>query len=147
MHNTVLKIMIVIFFLGSLEVQLTLFQPVGRGGGQCAFKWILCGHFKPTPSATISIMLEVISIKFWQICSTIDTYEPISLTQTFIDAEISTLKWCIWPFLGYLCPYKFLCQRYWLIGVYGTSKLPKFYRNDFKHDLYCCTWCWLQMSA
>ena len=21
--------------------------------------------------------------------------------------------------------------------VYGTSKLPKAYRNDFKHDLYC----------
>ena len=26
-----------------------------------------------------------------------------------------------------------MCQRYRLIGVYGTSKLP----NDFKHDLYC----------
>ena len=54
---------------------------------------------------------------------------------------------CIWPFLGYSCSYKCLCQRYWLIGVYGTSKLPKFYRNDFKHDLYCCTWWWFQMSA
>ena len=21
-----------------------------------------------------------------------------------------------------------------------TSELPKFYRNDFGHDLYCCTW-------
>ena len=50
-------------------------------------------------------------------------------------------KWCICPFLGYLCSYKCMCQRYWLIGVYGTSKLPKFYRNDFKHDLYCCIWC------
>ena len=23
------------------------------GGGHCVFKWILRGHFKPTPSATI----------------------------------------------------------------------------------------------
>ena len=40
-----------------------------------------------------------------------------------------------------------LCQRYWPIGFYGTSKLPKCYGNDFKHDLYCCTWCWFEMSA
>ena len=57
------------------------------------------------------------------------------MTQTFLDV---VLKWYIWPFLGYLCSYKYLCQRYWLKGVYGTSKLPKFYRNDFKHDSYCC---------
>ena len=25
-------------------------------------------------------------------------------------------------------------------GLYGTSKLPKFYSDEFKHDLYCCTW-------
>ena len=42
--------------------------------------------------------------------------------------------------------YKCLCQRYWLIGVYGTSKLPKIYRNEFKHDLYCCIR-WFEMSA
>ena len=24
-----------------------------EGGGHCVFKWILCGHLKPTPSATI----------------------------------------------------------------------------------------------
>ena len=33
------------------------------------------------------------------------------------------------------------------MGVYATSKLPKFDRNDFKHDSYCCTWWWFQMSA
>ena len=43
-----------------------------------------------------------------------------------------TLKWCIWHILGYLCSYRCLCQRYWLKGVYGTSKLLKFHRNDFK---------------
>ena len=43
--------------------------------------------------------------------------------------------------------HKCLCQRYWLKGVYGTSKQLKFYRNDFKHDLYCCTCCWFEMSA
>ena len=31
--------------------------------------------------------------------------------------------------------------RVWVCSV------PKFYRNDFKHDLYCCTWRWLQMSS
>ena len=34
-----------------------------------------------------------------------------------------------------------------VMGVYGTSKLPKFYRNDFRHDLYCYTWCWFEMST
>ena len=29
-------------------------------------------------------------------------------------------------------------------GIYGSSKLPKFYRTDFKHDLYCFTWRWLK---
>ena len=33
------------------------------------------------------------------------------------------------------------------ILAHGTSKLPKFYRNDFKHDLYCCIWLWFEMSA
>ena len=28
--------------------------------------------------------------------------------------------------------------------VYGTSKLPNFYRTDFKHGLYC--WRWLEMN-
>ena len=36
-----------------------------EGGGHCVFKWILRGHLKPTPDAAISIMFEVISIKFW----------------------------------------------------------------------------------
>ena len=31
----------------------------------CVFKWILRGHLMPTPNATISVMFEVISIKFW----------------------------------------------------------------------------------
>ena len=22
-----------------------------------------------------------------------------------------------------------------------------FCKNDFQHDLYCCTWCWFEMSA
>ena len=35
------------------------------GGEHCVFKWILRGHLKPTPNATISIMFEFISIKFW----------------------------------------------------------------------------------
>ena len=35
------------------------------GGGHCVFKWILRRHLKPTANATISIMFEVISIKFW----------------------------------------------------------------------------------
>ena len=34
-------------------------------GGHCVFKWILRGHFKSTPNATILIMFEVISVKFW----------------------------------------------------------------------------------
>jgi hypothetical protein len=25
----------------------------GRGAGHGVFKWILCGHFKPTPNATL----------------------------------------------------------------------------------------------
>ena len=33
------------------------------------------------------------------------------------------------------------------MGICGTSKLPKCYRTDFKHDLYQCTWPWLEMSA
>ena len=72
------------------------------------------------------------------------------LWANIFDTDISsipTLEWCIWHFWGYLCSYKCLCQRYWLKGVYGTSKLPKFYRTDFKHDLYCCTWRWLEMST
>ena len=32
-----------------LADQLTLFKP----GGHCVFKWILRGHLKPPPSATI----------------------------------------------------------------------------------------------
>ena len=43
-------------------------------------------------------------------------------------------------FFGYLYSYKCLCQRYWLMGICGNSKVPKCYRNDFKHDLYCCIW-------
>ena len=66
---------------------------------------------------------------------------------TDISKCINTYMWCIWPFSEYLCSYKCLCQRYWLMGVYGTSKLPKFYRTDFKHDLYCCIWWWFEMSA
>ena len=34
-----------------------------------------------------------------------------------------------------------------LIVVYDTSKLPKFYINDFKNDLYCQFICWFEMSA
>ena len=37
--------------------------------------------------------------------------------------------------------------KLWLMGIYGTSKLPKFYRTDFKHDLYCCTWRWLEHTV
>ena len=36
-----------------------------KGGGHCVLKWSLCGHLKPPPSATITVMFEVISIKFW----------------------------------------------------------------------------------
>ena len=73
---------------------------------------------------------------------------PTVCSNGFLRGHLKpTLKGCIWPFLGYLCSYKCLCQRYWLMGIYGTSKLPKIYRNDFKHDLYCCTWWWFQMSA
>ena len=44
--------------------------------------------------------------------------------------------------------YCFQLERlYYFIEVYGTSELSKFDRNDFKHNLYCCIWCWLQMSA
>jgi hypothetical protein len=31
----------------------------------CVFKWILRGHFKPTPNAIIINMFEVISITYW----------------------------------------------------------------------------------
>ena len=55
-------------------------------GGRCVFKWILRGHFKPTPNATIQIMFVGISIIFWYFWSTIDVYEAISLTQTFVGA-------------------------------------------------------------
>ena len=55
-------------------------------GGRCVFKWILRGHFKPTPNATIQIMFVGISIIFWYFWSTIDIYEAISLTQTFVGA-------------------------------------------------------------
>ena len=54
------------------------FQIQGEGGGHCVFKWILRGHLNPTPRATIEIMFEVISIKFWQFRSTIDAHKPIS---------------------------------------------------------------------
>ena len=74
-----------------------------------------------------------------------------SLTQTFVGAWIPTLNWCIWPFFEYLCPrYKFLCQIcqiYTWASMVCTSKLPKFYRNYFKPDLYCCIWYWFEMSA
>ena len=43
-------------------------------------------------------MFDVISIKVCYSRSTIDAHEPISLTQTFLDAKIPTFKWCIWPF-------------------------------------------------
>ena len=33
-----------------------------------------------------------------------------------------------------------MCQRYWNMGVYATSKLPKFYRTDFEHDLLALAW-------
>ena len=61
-------------------------QRIGLWGGHCVFKWILRRHLKPRPSATILIMFEVISIKFWKFWSTIDAYEIISLTQTFLGA-------------------------------------------------------------
>ena len=57
--------------------------------GHFVFKCILRGHLKPTPNAIISNMFEVISIKFWWFWSTIDAYEIISLTQTFLGAQIS----------------------------------------------------------
>ena len=44
----------------------------------------------------------------------------------------------------------FFCSKgldLWLMGIYGTSKLPTFYRTDFKHDLYCCIWWWFEMST
>ena len=41
-------------------------------------------------------------------------------------------------FLDIYAPTNCLCQKYWLIGIYGISKLPKFYRNDGIHDLNCC---------
>ena len=50
-------------------------------------------------------------------------------------------------FWGYLYSYKCLCLRYWLIDVHGTSKQPKFYRNDFKDDLYCRIWWWFEIST
>ena len=40
-----------------------------------------------------------------------------------------------------------MCQKFLLMGVYGTSKLPIFYRNDFKRDLYCCICWWFEMSV
>ena len=38
-------------------------------------------------------------------------------TDIFRCIKTPTLKLYIWHFLGYLCSYKCLCQRYWLIGT------------------------------
>ena len=38
---------------------------VGGGALHCVIKWILRGHLKRPPSATILIIFEVISIDFW----------------------------------------------------------------------------------
>ena len=53
MHFGIMRWMKVINFFG--------FKPHPH----CVFKWILRGHLKPTPNATISNMFEVISTKFW----------------------------------------------------------------------------------
>ena len=37
----------------------------GGGGRHCVFKWVLRGHLKPTPGATIEIMFEVNTVNFW----------------------------------------------------------------------------------
>ena len=46
--------------------------------------------------------------------------------------------------------YKWLCQRYWLIGVYGTSKLPKMGKKIFSlngaHTVFLHNLIWYQMS-
>ena len=71
-----------------------------------------------------------------------------NIFDTDISRRINTyIKVVYLAFFGYLCPYKCLCQRYWLMGIYGSSKLLKFYRNDFKHDLYCCIWLRFEMST
>ena len=44
-----------------------------------------------------------------------------NIFDTDISRCINTyIKVVYLAFFGYLCPYKFLCQRYWLMGVYGT---------------------------
>ena len=61
------------------------------------------------------------------------------------DKDISR---CINTFIKVVClAYRCLCLRYWLIGINGTSKLPNFYRNDFKHNLKCCIWRWFETST
>ena len=79
-------------------------------------------------------MSEDISIKFWWFlkyhrCPWANTFD----TNIFIWIYIKVVYIYIWSFLGHLCSYKWLCQIYWLMGVYGTSKLRKFWRTDFKH--------------
>ena len=33
---------------------------------------------------------------------------------------------------------------HWRLWYFKTAKI---FRTDFKHDLYCCTWWWIQMST
>jgi hypothetical protein len=46
------------------ETKIVTVAPGVTRGGHCVLKWILRGHFKPTPFATMVIMFEVISIYF-----------------------------------------------------------------------------------
>ena len=49
----------------SLTKSVRPVEPGEGGRGHCVFKWILPGHFKPMPIATIWIMFLVIPIKCW----------------------------------------------------------------------------------
>ena len=54
-----------VHFLYPNRVGADIAIPLLFAPSHCVFKWILCGHLKPTPNAIIINMFEVISIKFW----------------------------------------------------------------------------------
>ena len=60
---------------------------------------------------------------FYKISVGLKYHRHPSLTQSFLDALISTLKWFILPFLGYLCTNKLSIEQFQLKVCNGKSEL------------------------
>ena len=74
--------------------------------------------------------------------------EPTPVFEAFIGEEDDEIKFNIKPDTPVVITRKQKRQENSPLNLVSSLKFIWYlYRNDFKHDLYCCTWRWLQMSA